>query len=67
LRQGVRTRDLGGQESTDSVTEAVVARVTRRLAPKHQPRLETSASWATDPSSRTRNFNGCGGRGRAAG
>ena len=32
LRQGVRTRDLGGQESTDSFTEAVAAEVARRLA-----------------------------------
>lgn len=29
LRQGVRTRDLGGQESTDSFTEAVAAEVGR--------------------------------------
>jgi isocitrate dehydrogenase (NAD+) len=29
LRQGVRTRDLGGQESTDSFTEAVAAEVAR--------------------------------------
>ena len=32
LRQGVRTRDLGGQESTDSFTEAVAAEVARRMA-----------------------------------
>ncbi|SIO28544.1 isocitrate dehydrogenase (NAD+) [Singulisphaera sp. GP187] len=32
LRQGVRTRDLGGEESTDSFTAAVAAEVTRRLA-----------------------------------
>jgi isocitrate dehydrogenase (NAD+) len=31
LRQGVRTRDLGGQESTESFTAAVAAEVTRRL------------------------------------
>ena len=29
LRQGVRTRDLGGQESTDSFTAAVAAEVAR--------------------------------------
>lgn len=33
LRQGIRTRDLGGQESTTSFTEAVAAEVSRRLAP----------------------------------
>lgn len=32
LRQGVRTRDLGGQESTESFTAAVAAEVSRRLA-----------------------------------
>jgi isocitrate dehydrogenase (NAD+) len=32
LRQGVRTRDLGGQESTDSFTAAVAAEVARRCA-----------------------------------
>ena len=42
LRQGVRTRDLGGAESTDSFTEAVAAEVARRLAPQQQPRLEAS-------------------------
>lgn len=31
LRQGVRTRDLGGQESTESFTSAVAAEVHRRL------------------------------------
>jgi isocitrate dehydrogenase (NAD+) len=31
LRQGVRTRDLGGEESTDSFTAAVAAEVKRRL------------------------------------
>ena len=44
LRDGVRTRDLGGQESTDSFTEAVAAEVARRLAPTHLPaRSELSA------------------------
>lgn len=33
LRQGVRTRDLGGRESTTSFTEAVASEVARRLAP----------------------------------
>jgi isocitrate dehydrogenase (NAD+) len=33
LRRGIRTRDLGGQESTRSFTEAVAAEVARRLAP----------------------------------
>ncbi len=32
LRQGVRTRDLGGSESTDSFTAAVAAEVGRRTA-----------------------------------
>ena len=31
LREGVRTRDLGGTESTESFTEAVAAEVARRL------------------------------------
>ncbi|MGP0064907.1 MAG: isocitrate/isopropylmalate family dehydrogenase [Isosphaeraceae bacterium] len=31
LRQGIRTRDLGGSESTESFTEAVAAEVARRL------------------------------------
>jgi isocitrate dehydrogenase (NAD+) len=33
LREGVRTPDLGGSESTESFTEAVAAEVARRLAP----------------------------------
>ncbi|HMB07838.1 MAG TPA: isocitrate/isopropylmalate family dehydrogenase [Isosphaeraceae bacterium] len=33
LRQGVRTRDLGGQESTESFTTAVATEVAWRLAP----------------------------------
>jgi isocitrate dehydrogenase (NAD+) len=33
LRQGVRTGDLGGQESTESFTEAVATEVAQRLAP----------------------------------
>jgi isocitrate dehydrogenase (NAD+) len=32
LRQGVRTRDLGGTETTESFTAAVAAEVSRRLA-----------------------------------
>src|SRR4029077_19680425 len=31
LRQGIRTPDLGGHESTESFTEAVAALVTRRV------------------------------------
>ncbi len=33
LRQGIRTRDLGGLESTESFTAAVADEVARRLAP----------------------------------
>ena len=48
LRQGVRTRDLGGAESTGSFTEAVAAEVSRRLEPppRHQPHLHLQ----TEPS-----------------
>src|SRR4051794_13780407 len=38
LRQGVRTRDLGGEESTDSFTAAVAAEVGRRLGPAPEVR-----------------------------
>jgi isocitrate dehydrogenase (NAD+) len=34
LRQGVRTGDLGGTETTESFTEAVAALVARRLSPQ---------------------------------
>lgn len=34
LRQGIRTRDLGGTESTESFTAAVATEVAVRLAPK---------------------------------
>jgi hypothetical protein len=34
LRDGVRTRDLGCNESTASFTEAVAREVSRRLAPE---------------------------------
>jgi isocitrate dehydrogenase (NAD+) len=34
LRQGIRTGDLGGQESTDSFTAAVAAEVATRLVPQ---------------------------------
>jgi isocitrate dehydrogenase (NAD+) len=37
LRQGVRTRDLGGQESTDSFTAAVAEKVGRLLAAAGSP------------------------------
>jgi isocitrate dehydrogenase (NAD+) len=33
LRHGVRTRDLGGSESTETFTKAVAAELTRRLEP----------------------------------
>jgi isocitrate dehydrogenase (NAD+) len=38
LRQGVRTRDLGGNESTESFTAAVAAEVGRRLTPVAEER-----------------------------
>ncbi len=38
LRQGVRTRDLGGSESTESFTDAVATEIGRRLAPPPQNR-----------------------------
>jgi isocitrate dehydrogenase (NAD+) len=34
LRDGIRTRDLGGQESTESFTEAVAGEVRSRLTPQ---------------------------------
>jgi isocitrate dehydrogenase (NAD+) len=37
LRQGVRTRDLGGSESTDSFTAAVASEVARRVAEREAP------------------------------
>ena len=37
LREGVRTRDLGGTESTDSFSVAVATEVARRLAPPPGP------------------------------
>ena len=37
LRQGVRTRDLGGAETTETFTEAVSAEVARRLGPSPAP------------------------------
>ncbi len=37
LRQGVRTRDLGGEELTETFTAAVAAEVSRRLASRPQP------------------------------
>ncbi len=50
LRQGVRTRDLGGQESTESFTEAVAAEVAERLAlqyldPAKRPRRTVDRFW----------------------
>jgi isocitrate dehydrogenase (NAD+) len=41
LRQGVRTRDLGGNETTDSFTAAVAAEVADRLAPRPQAQEAT--------------------------
>jgi len=38
LREGVRTRDLGGRESTESFTEAVAAEAVRRLGSRDQGR-----------------------------
>ena len=35
LREGIRTRDLGGTESTDSFADAVAAEVSRRLSSSH--------------------------------
>jgi isocitrate dehydrogenase (NAD+) len=43
LRGGVRTRDLGGQESTDSFTEAVAAEVVKRLTPPSSAHPQPSA------------------------
>jgi isocitrate dehydrogenase (NAD+) len=44
LRQGVRTGDLGGSETTESFTEAVAALVTRRLSPQGPESLVGQAS-----------------------
>jgi isocitrate dehydrogenase (NAD+) len=41
LREGVRTRDLGGQETTESFTEAVATEVSKRLAPERVARRES--------------------------
>jgi isocitrate dehydrogenase (NAD+) len=38
LRQGVRTRDLGGNESTESFTDAIAQEVARRLSPPQSER-----------------------------
>jgi isocitrate dehydrogenase (NAD+) len=43
LREGVRTRDLGGQESTESFTEAVAALVAQRLASQKQTSPDSNA------------------------
>jgi isocitrate dehydrogenase (NAD+) len=37
LREGVRTGDLGGKETTESFTEAVAAEISRRLSPVAVP------------------------------
>jgi isocitrate dehydrogenase (NAD+) len=44
LREGVRTRDLGGAESTESFTEAVAAELARRLEAQQAARLQTSVT-----------------------
>jgi isocitrate dehydrogenase (NAD+) len=44
LREGVRTRDLGGGESTESFTEALAAEVARRLAPQRQLNTDQSVT-----------------------
>ncbi len=44
LRDGVRTRDLGGRESTESFTEAVAGEVARRLARQRQVQPEPTIS-----------------------
>jgi hypothetical protein len=42
LREGVRTRDLGGKESTESFTEAVAAEVSRRHGAQPQSQKTNS-------------------------
>ena len=44
LREGVRTRDLGGGESTESFTEAVATEVVRRMDSREEGRSKSSAS-----------------------
>jgi isocitrate dehydrogenase (NAD+) len=44
LRAGVRTRDLGGNESTESFTAAVAAEVSRRLGAQAQSRVPRSSA-----------------------
>jgi isocitrate dehydrogenase (NAD+) len=49
LRQGVRTRDLGGTESTESFTAAVAALVSRRLAPPQPDRPGSATPTSPNP------------------
>jgi hypothetical protein len=49
LREGVRTRDLGGKESTVSFTEAVAAEVSRRLGAQPQSQ-KTNSKKENEPS-----------------
>lgn len=51
LREGVRTRDLGGGESTESFTAAVAAEAARRLAADSGGRKTTESAPASDPVS----------------
>ena len=51
LREGVRTRDLGGEESTESFTKAVADEVAKRLTAKsrpHAPHADASAEPTPD-------------------
>jgi hypothetical protein len=49
LREGVRTRDLGGKESTESFTEAVAAEVSRRHGAQPQSQ-KTNSTKENEPS-----------------
>ena len=62
LREGVRTRDLGGQESTDSFTEAVAAEVAKRSGfQRVRPDLSVAAMTGNDLHARLRKQNVHGG------
>ncbi len=54
LREGVRTRDLGGEESTESFTKVVADEVARRLAAR--PRPHSGRADAEPPPSRATEF-----------
>jgi isocitrate dehydrogenase (NAD+) len=51
LREGTRTRDLGGGESTESFTEAVAAEVSRRLSPEPLEHPSAISAPSTDAQS----------------